>query len=407
MSKVLGALAIRRALAVLILVLLAVSPSRAQATITPSAWEPWLGCWTLQTEQVHDGAAIDPTDVAPPGRGATRPSDVRVCVAPADTPHGVSLTTMVGSTPALSQTIVADGAQHPFNETGCEGWQRATWSSNGRRLFTSAALTCSAAAPRTVSQLAMLTRGGTWLDIQSVTTAGRESVRVRRYRAVTEDTGAPRAIAGSALTLDEIQEASAALSTRVVEAALLETNAGFDLNAKKLMALDDAGVADSVIDLMVALSYPDRFTVDRSSSSLGSYSGPLGWAGATDWMFGDPYLWGYYAPYAYSYWGYGNPWDQPGYGWVVVDPTPPDTPRPTGTGRVVDGLGYTRVRTREVAPAPRGGGAGAESSSDGGTSSGSSGGSSSGGGVSGQGYSSGGSSDSGRTAQPRPPGPGR
>ena len=70
-------------------------------------------------------------------------------------------------------------------------------------------------------------------------------------------------------------------------------------------------------------------------------------------------------------------------------------PQPSGEGRVVDGLGYTRVRSRD--PQPR---AGIGGHADGSGSSSSGGGSS--GGVTSQGYSGGGGGDSGRTAVPRP-----
>jgi hypothetical protein len=396
------------------LVLLTAKPSIAQSVSgAPSAedarWQPWLGCWTLQNENVREGEAIDPTDIPAPGlRGPARRSDIRVCVEAEGS--GVTLNTLVASRAALRQTIVADGKEHPIDETGCQGRQRAEWSRSGDRLFTHAELACNAAAPRTVSHLAMMVRGGTWLDIQSVTISGRESVRIRRYQRASdvptrpEDRASGGARAARPLTLADIREASAKLSPRVVEMALVESDAGFDLDGKTLIGLDEAGVPDSVIDLMVALSYPDRFIVDRPTSG-GGYAG---WGSIADWSFGDPFLWGYYAPFAYTYWGYGNPWDQPGYGWVIVDPGGSDRPQPSGTGRVVDGQGYTRVRPREVTAAS-GDGSGRNGGSSSGTSStgssgGSSSGGSSGGGVTGQGYSGGAGSDSGRTAQPRPPG---
>lgn len=362
-----------------------------------SAWAPWLGCWTLQTEQVSGGDAAS-------ARGATRPDGIRVCVAPGATLDAVTLTTVVDDTPAFSQSIVADGAAHPLSEAGCEGQQRASWSSNRRLLFTSADLTCRDEAPRRVSQLALLTAGGVWVDVQSVIVDGRESVRTRRYRPAAGHPDAARLSPGSALTLDDIREASAAVSPRVVEAAMVETKASFDLNARKLVALDDAGVPDSVIDLAVALSYPDRFTVDRASSAIGTLSEPSGWTGPMDWTFGDPYLWGYYAPYAFSYLGYGQSWLQPGYGWVIIDPSPGVAQPPGGEhGRVVNGVGYTRVRPREPAAVR---GPMNSPASEGPTVTGASTSAPSSGGVSGQGYSSGGAGSTGRTAQPRPPGPG-
>ena len=48
------------------------------------------------------------------------------------------------------------------------------------------------------------------------------------------------------------------------KAALLETGSRFDLNSRALRELDAADVPDGVVDVMVALSFPGRFQVDRT-----------------------------------------------------------------------------------------------------------------------------------------------
>ena len=62
---------------------------------------------------------------------------------------------------------------------------------------------------------------------------------------------------GGAQRVADIKEASAKTSTRALEAALVETNAGFFLSGKDLIALDDAGVPDTVLDVIVGLTYGD------------------------------------------------------------------------------------------------------------------------------------------------------
>jgi hypothetical protein len=248
---------------------------------------------------------------------------------------------------------------------------------------------------------------------------------VRQYRRADDARVAP-GVAATALTLDDVKEASAKVSPRALEAALVETRASFNLSSKRLLELQDAGVPASVVDLMVALSYPDRFVIERSASvdraSVPFIDDPFTTFG---WGFGPAWAWGYYSPmygpfspyyyspFAYPYWSGGyNPFYYGGGGWYVVDPgggggggvNLPD--QPSGRGRVVDGQGYTRVRPRESDPVmPRsGGGATASSSGGGGASSASSSGSSGGGGSSASpsGFSSGGGGDGGgRTAQPR------
>lgn len=399
-----------------VLFVLAVIPAQAQQ-VDPR-WAPWLGCWQLVDESVRQTATADGT--------RSNPDETRVCVGPANEASGVTLRTLIEDQQVLEQTIVADGAQHPIDEAGCRGDQRADWSRTGERLFSRAELACTDEGPRKVSGLATVI-DGTWIDIQAIEIAGREHIRVRRFRRSADQTGlgdaearraasiAPRVGAGR-FTLDDVKEASARLSPRVVEAALVETNASFDLNSKALIDLDEAAVPDSVIDLMVALSFPTRFVVDRARplttsastgfGSLGPYSlSPYDY----DAFWYSSYMPYYYSPFGYAYWsGYGVPY-YPITGFVTFDPTQP-TPAAESTGgaRLLNGIGYTQIRSRD--PEPVDSSTGSRSTRSGGSSSAgesssSSGSSSSGGssaGASAGGYSSGGSSgDTGRTAEPR------
>jgi hypothetical protein len=372
------------------------SSAQGRTSEVDSRWDPWLGCWALVDEDATSALFTDLLDAIDEARDrrSIRPvQDVQVCVAAAPQAGGVTLTTTVGSQQALQETIVADGTDRPFTEADCRGRQRAEWSSNGQRLFSHAELSCTGQASRSVSGFAMMESGDTWLDIQVVEIGGRTSTRVRRYRSAAPRGDVARRDA-TRLTIEDVIEASVKLPARAVEAVLIETNARFNLTGRRLIELDDAGVPDQVTDLMVALTFRDKFIVDRGTRGGGGYGGGSAWI--------DPYSWSYYyAPFAYSYLGYYDPYYYYGPGYIIVDPGPsPIEPQPSGTGRVVDGRGYTRVRPREPVPSDGGGrltgsGSGGSDSSGGGSS----------GGASPQGYSGGGSSGgSGRTAQPRPPG---
>jgi hypothetical protein len=389
-------------------------------------WTPWLGCWQMLDDRTRDGSqpgvdAVNELRERPLGASAT---DVTVCVAPAAQPNGVTLTTRVAGEPAFEQTIVADGVAHAMSEAGCRGSQRAEWSQDGRRLFASAELACANQPARKISGLALITGDRQWVDVQALDIDGRPTVRVRRYRPTGSASAAVRRAPAAAFSVEAVKEASAKVAPAALEAALIETRSRFRLNSTTLVDLDDARVPDAVIDVMVALSYPDRFEVERrAESSLdlfsSSYADPLsaGYLG-----FGYPYSsWnpGYYgnyrylySPFGYAYSGlYGPSYYYPGTiisGGGGAEP-PPSTG--AGDGRAVNGLGYTRIRPREAVPAEasdgggsnvsprRGGGTVSTSgySGSGGASSGSSGG--------GGGSSSSGSGDSGggggRTAQPR------
>jgi hypothetical protein len=384
-------------------------PASAQqpAAALDDRWTAWLGCWQQLEDSVRDDSVPDSLR----DRGARPTKGVVVCVTPGGTAAAVTFSTVIEKQAALQETIVADGANHAIDEPGCKGQQRARWSENGRRLFAHAELTCADGSDRTISGLTTIAPGPIWVDIQVVTSEGRESIRVRRYRRapdhayvaarVTREQLAAAATAAArqaaSFTLEDVKEATAKVTPSTVEAALIETNAGFPLNAKRLQELDAAGVPDRVLDLMIALSFPNRFIVERRTSSSGSSGWDSGSAGTWGWLDPSYDLFPYhYAPFGYGMWGrhdlyyYGAPV----YAVDVVSPPP----QPSGSGRVVNGLGYTRVRSREPESGQVAGG------SNGGGSQSTGGGSGSGGGVSTHGYSGGGGGDSGRTAVSRPPG---
>jgi len=294
--------------------------------------------------------------------------------------------------------------------------------------------------------VAFLAPGPVWINVQHVSgEAANTSVRVQRYRRainqnLADGTKAPQpaASASTARTgsdtrwdIDDVIEASSKMPAEAVQAALSDVRHGFNLNRNTLVALDDAGVSEGVIDLMVALTFPKRFVVDRPSGGGGSMGISTGGGWFDPFMsplaygnYGNcytPYGYGYRSYYSmcgggyYSSFGYGpgyydNYYGYPGNGWVIIDNNPVGGVAPsTVEGRVVNGRGYTQIRPRNPEPAPMRVGNGGN-----GTAAGYSGASSGTSGVSSQGYSSGSSGggssssggDSGRTAVARPPGGG-
>jgi hypothetical protein len=407
-----------------LLPLAAAAQSPSPAPATDPRWVPWLGCWQLLTESVRDGQ-IDPVEMFERAAGlpARRVDGAQVCMLPGERPEAIAQSTWVNNQRIIEETLRADGQSHAVTEAKCKGSRKSEWSSTGRMLYTTADLTCEGQAPRKISSLAMMS-GRTWIDIQAVEISGRTNIRVKKYQLAADQSlagnlprrprnpEAERAAAAASFTFDDVKDASGKVAPEVIQAAIYEGTAKFPLNKKRLLELDDAGVDSSVIDLMVALSFPEKFVVDRSSSSSGGGGGG-GWGGG--WGIGDMWdpfytysLLSLYAPYSYGYWGSYNPGYQPGCCWTSIPPSGGGSVVPDIDARAVNGRGYTRIQPREVEPTRinRGdSGSGTASTYGGGGSNtaGSSGGSS---GVSSGGYSSGGSSggDSGRTAVPRPPG---
>ena len=188
----------------------------------------------------------------------------------------------------------------------------------------------------------MLSAGNRWVEIQSVSFDGGEhrELVVRQYArlddaataalgyetlgpalAVRAATG--RAAAAGPLDVDDVLEVSETFPVEIVEAAILESNSMFALDGNALIRLADAGVDERVIDLMVAISFPDRFVVDSGRSGGGggggstygsTYVGFSGFAGYYPSCWGAYYspFWGPYGPgcdrYFFSpYYGYYRP----------------------------------------------------------------------------------------------------
>jgi len=308
------------------------------------------------------------------------------------------------------------------------------------RLYRTATVTCEGEAPSTRASVAFFLSGSAWVEVETVTRAGdATSVRVGRYERAYDQSrpdgtvvAAPAVAPPAALpriaawTVPDVLELHAALPADGVQAAISEAPAPFRLNAAALHSLADAGVNERVIDLMVGVTYPQKFVVDRvvaggaagiggpigggvdpfafapmlGSVALSNCYAPLGWAMASYWSSCANLA------NAYGYFPYGlyDPW---GPGWVTIPGGSGGggvSPTPGAEGRVVNGRGYTQVRPAEPLPAVGSGGwTGASTQSGGGSSGSGSGGS----GVSSSGYSGGGSSGGGggdRVAVPRPPG---
>lgn len=394
---------------------LMIVPSLAQAQgATDSRWSAWIGCWVS-----------GPLDAS--GGSATRP----VCIVPAGG-SAVDIVAIRDGSEVSRERIEADGSQHQSQRDGCTGWQSARWSGDARRVYLKSEHQCTAAGPRKSSGLIAMTPEGEWLDIVSVTTGEDQAgVRVIRHRPIFDPSGLPapvamslatasrsqmsRVQAGAPIAVTDIVEASHQISDAAVAAWLNDVRQRFDVDAKRLIELADAGVPDRVVDMMVGLAYPNAFSVPPSPTRLGALATDerdggsvaafdpgcgfdfslFGFGGCSPYAY-SPFG---YSPFAFGYLPYSSRFGYPGGfypggygGWydtppVVVVIKPGDG---TAHGQVVNGRGYSSGSTGTTAAPPS-----TTSSSSGSGSSGGGGGSSSGGG------GGGGGDGGGRTAQPR------
>jgi len=306
-------------------------PARAQAP-ADGHWLPWLGCWA-------------------PVPGPDQPDNATkggLCIHATAGAPGVTFATVAEGKVIGQHPIVADGARHTVTEGGCQGWESAKWSSDGRRLLRRAELDCGGAR-RLISGVLLMQPESRWTDIEAAGTPGNMSIRVVDYRPMNPASALAtqlvpqgqdlaiqinRAAASAPLQVADVIEASRQLDARVVQALVYERGNGYALDGRTLERLADERVSTDVIDLMVALSYPDFFSIDGSGGKLalradstparggrGGYGGGgPGWGcyayGFNPWGYGYPYWMAAYRPvygYGYTYgYGYGDPY---GYGY--------------------------------------------------------------------------------------------
>ena len=411
-------------LAAFFLVVMQAFPTVAQtpapdATAFDARWLPWMGCWQLWEEQVERSA----------GRGAEFPDRTFVCLTPTDDGEGALLSASADGRILVERTLVADGTRREVSDSECQGWEERVWSSDGRRLFTRAELRCVADAQRQVSGISFFSNRSTWVDMQLVKVGNRQHLEIRRYNPVTnakrgelvgnatplpasaQEIREARSACAESLGLPDVREATQQAEARV-EAMLAETEPRLALDSDTLIELDDAGLDGGVIDLLVALAYPEQFVVERrtgggswTSGSFGGWGSPY-YSGRPDLY--DPIWYSRLYPYYITPLGYGgwaSGYSPYFYGSAVSPFIALQGDESDASGRAVNGRGYTRVVPRAVELS--GSGRIPNRRGDGGSTSASrprSGGSSSGGGggrVTSGGYSRGGGGGGGRTAVPR------
>ncbi|MCC7194386.1 MAG: hypothetical protein IT356_02395 [Gemmatimonadaceae bacterium] len=410
--------------------LLAIPFVAAHGQDVDARWQAWVGCWT-------------PVAAAP---GTATARSAAVCVAPAQGTSAVDIISVSGSSVAGRVHMDADGQPHEVARDGCSGMETARWSVSGTRVYVSGKLLCTGGIERRASGVMSFDQRHEWLDVRSISSGEAQGVAVTRYQPLADSTGLPAELlpvfrlrgpqanmatlaASAPLTLRDIADVSASTDSSVAGAWLVERTHGVQLNlsGRQLATLADEGVPPSVIDVLVAIAYPQNFAlagsegqdvVDRPSATQRRSADMYSYGSAPVYWY-DPYFgpWSYYydpfyTGYRYglgSYYGYGaySPYFgygvySPYYGYyypgrpiVVVNNPPGGTVGQDAHGRVVKGRGYTS-----------GTGSSGGSSSAGGSSSKQSGGSSSpgssGSSVSG---SSSGSGSAPRTAVRKPPPP--
>lgn len=336
-------------------------PAALSAQDGDARWLPWVGCWQASSP------AVDGSDAG------------MVCFRPDG--EGVELLTVHDGEIVSSESLLADGEPRERAAEGCSGVEAVRFSDDGRRIFMTSDQQCEGGTARSASGIIAMLSPNAWLDVKSIDVEGERLALVEVYRLVDDRQlegtglagltagremaiGSARVAAASSITPAQVAEASRRVHEQTVQAWVAEGADPFSLSAAVVERLAAEGVAPATIDVMVAVSYPDRFMIDREAradhapaarslnrtreaqEAYGLYRGPRS---PFHW---DPFFmsafrfrYGYDMGYGYGGYGYGGYGYGPYGGWVGYQPTvvvvePESGPR----GRVINGQGYTRSR---------------------------------------------------------------
>lgn len=313
-------------------------------------WTPWLGCWS--PELIEDSEVEE-----------------FLCVNHADSGDAVEFATFIDGELVSTDRFRADGSRTEVGFEGCSGWQASQFSADSRRVFINAEETCEGGVERSSTGVLAMVSETEWVEVQGVTVDGSESTWVRRYhpaaRSETETLGyadvlsgrsraveTARRVASNPPTADAVVDASAHLSTEVLKTWIIEQGEPLEIDAAVLDRFVDAGIEEEVIDVVIAVSYPDRFAFEEGNPDqiftradryyderYRPYYGRRGYFGVTSYYYRPYGYYGGYIPITRRY--YRSP--------VVIVPVRPSD----GFGRVIQGVGYTR-RSGSDSPSTRG-----------------------------------------------------
>ncbi|MCY3808560.1 MAG: hypothetical protein OXG58_03825 [Gemmatimonadetes bacterium] len=297
---------------------------------TRGPWGAYLGCWSSLAAGEEEGNLCFVADGA-----------------------DVEMLTVVDGAVLHREPFIADGVRREIARSGCRGTESNLFSDDGRRLYTSSETACAGEPLRRSTGVISMIGTDEWIDVRAIEANGVATPWSRRYERtgygplveaglVAEETAllfgpgvaVPRV---RGVTVDEILDAVGNVDAVAVQGWLAEAEERVaDLDAEGLVRLEEAGVPGAVIDIAVAVTFPEHFALrddrrDRGGSRHGYWGG---------WRAPYHRYSSYYGPWGYrryGYWGYG------GYYTPVVVTVAPNTDRAKG-GRIVAGKGYRAPR---------------------------------------------------------------
>ena len=315
--------------------LLSSPPTIAGSQEVRMGWKPYLGCWKAQKEKRAEGEKQD-----------------TLCFITTDDRNAVETLTIVDQAIKRRQKLIADGQLRSLEKDkegrgDCAIVESSLFSTGEQRIYITSEVTCGSQPSRRSTGIMSMPRRGMWVDVRATKIKGKTVVWSRQYVRIKSDilqelgevdnadewNTTPYLIDDS-ITLDDVIEASKNVDQEAVEAWLAtkvqSTSSHPRVKAADLKKLHRAGVSGQVIDMMIAVSYPEKLSLDDGSQTLSQNPQSAGGvvtyrprpSNAVNIVYYDPhfdpYGYYYYGPYGYtSYRGYYYPRYSYGYmgGW--------------------------------------------------------------------------------------------
>ena len=223
-------------------------------------WQAFLGCWISTDPGVANSVLCFKPDGA-----------------------GVEVSTVVDGEPASTESLLADGREQTIQTEGCTGFRSVEFSLDGRRVFTRSRVAC-ADETRSNSGVMAFVAPDRWVDVRSIEIGGEPVTWLLEYRPVDPEwfyehgiqhpsvldrqtVPAMRLRASQPIRTADVEEAASRIAPGAVEMWVAVQPSEFALDAAEIVRLADTGMPTSLIDVMVAVSYPDRFVVSLDGAA--------------------------------------------------------------------------------------------------------------------------------------------
>ena len=237
-----------------------VAPASTPAITVDAHWLPYLGCW----DTAADGL-----------RGPM------TCLLSTSDPRIIELATLSGDSAIVRERYDMTGTPVPYARDGCTGTQVTGWSLNERSFHVRTEVACGGGEPEVTTSVFTMRTETSFVRLQSMKVKNTTAVRVIEHRLAADtrqvsldvlgrvpgaDQGVVRNARSEALkslVAADVLDALRTLDPVLVEAFIAGHGQKVLFGARDLRMLSSNGVPDRVLDMMIAVSRPEQFTLSE------------------------------------------------------------------------------------------------------------------------------------------------